>query len=231
MLNLIFYKERESLKPKIADIHFSTRKRLKLLFPTHPLELETLIQKKETRGLLCYFVPDPSNEQISWLKYHSQYDPDLKIALFANEQFSLKAWQAGLIHFEPYPIMSSRIIFTFRKFCKQTEELGSSYSVRSPEGVFNLKTRDIHYIHAAGNYTLIHMRDDKTMVLTRQLGTYADLLETAPMFERVHRSLILNKSAVRECRDQKLHFFHSRKPLAISAALESKLKKILSFYG
>lgn len=231
MINLIFYKKGENLKPKVEDIHFSTRKRLKLLFPTHPIELETLILKKKARGLLYYFDPYPMDEGFSWLTHYSDYDPDLKISLFADEQFALKAWQAGLFHFEPYPALSSRIVFTFRKYSKHTEEEVSTYSVRSPEGVFNLKTRDIHYVHAAGNYTLIHMRNDKNMVLTRQLGTYADLLEIAPAFERVHRSLILNKSAVRECSNQKLFFYHSEKPLDISAALESKLKKILGLYG
>jgi len=227
MENLIFYKEGESLRGNIEKIHFSTKKLIQLFFPLHLSDLEGLIESKNIRGLVFILAKEINEEFSHWLKYYSQFDPDLKIALFSDSSEALIAWDIGVFHFEPYPVLSSRILYTYRKYCSFKNQNQQVYSVRSPEGVFNLNIRDINYIQAAGNYTLIQFRNNKNMVLTRQLGTYTDLLETYPDFERVHRSLILNKSAVKKYANQLIYFHHSSKPLEISLSLGAKLKKII----
>ena len=227
MINLIFFKESESLKDTVADLHFSSTERLNLFFPLNRKEVEFLICKKELRGLLFFFAPHLNKEDMQWINYYSLYDPELYTALYADQSYALEAWKTGAFHFEPYPIISSKVVSTFKKFQRIKKRTSYTYSVKTPEGVFNLPTRDILYIHAAGNYSLIHLSNDKTMLLTRQLGTYDDLLESTTHFDRVHRSLILNKAAVKTCTDQKIYFHQSSKPLEISAALESRLKKRL----
>ena len=231
MENLIFFKEGESLKERIKDLHFSSQKRIQLLFPFSLKDLEGLIEERNIKGLI-YFLSDELNiEIINWLKYYCSLDPDLKIVLFSNPDNAMTAWQIGVFHFEPYPVLSSQIIFSYKKFSSHINQGGNKYSIRTPEGVFNLNVRDIIYIQAAGNYPLIQFRNGKNKVLTRQLGTYSDLLEMNSAFERVHRSLIINKTAVKKINANRIYFHKSEKSLEVSKSLEARLKKNLFSYG
>jgi two-component system LytT family response regulator len=64
-------------------------------------------------------------------------------------------------------------------------------------GVTFLETSQIVSLQADSNYTIIHKKDMQKLVVTRTLKDFEDILDNS-LFLRVHKSHIINLSAVKE---------------------------------
>jgi two-component system, LytTR family, response regulator len=64
-------------------------------------------------------------------------------------------------------------------------------------GVTFLETSQIVSLQADSNYTIIHKKDMQKLVVTRTLKDFEDILDNN-LFLRVHKSHIINLSAVKE---------------------------------
>jgi two-component system, LytTR family, response regulator len=65
------------------------------------------------------------------------------------------------------------------------------------EGLEMVKTDDIIYCESASNYTVVHQRDGKRLVISRTLKEFEDLL-AAQDFIRVHHAHLINVRHVRK---------------------------------
>ena len=63
------------------------------------------------------------------------------------------------------------------------------------EGMIFVNIDDILYCKSDGNYTTFYLLNGQSPVVTRQIGTYEDLLPE-PLFCRVHRQYIINVNKV-----------------------------------
>ena len=63
------------------------------------------------------------------------------------------------------------------------------------EGMIFVDVDDILYCKSDGNYTTFYLLNGQNPMVTRQIGTYEDLLPE-PLFCRVHRQFIINVNKV-----------------------------------
>ena len=63
------------------------------------------------------------------------------------------------------------------------------------DGIIFVSLEDILYCKSDGNYTLFYLSNGQTPLVTKQIGTYEDLLPE-PLFCRIHRQYIINVNRV-----------------------------------
>jgi len=227
MDHLAFYKRNESLKETVSQLRFTYARPYTQYFIRDIEQLERLLAGMDETILLFYFTEKMTKNDQDVLQLLSGSYKNVKIVLLSETTFALNAWRLNIFHFDAYPVMSDMLTFAYHKWEKSLDNADEELTLKTDEGIVKLKHRDILYLQAAGNYSMIHQSGDKCLVLTRQLGTFSELYEQFSRFERVHRSLILNFENIKACKNNMIYFHRSQKPLVISPLLESKIKKML----
>ena len=227
MDHLAFYKKNESLKETVSQLRFTYTRPYTQYFIRDVEQMERLLTEIDDTVLLFYFTEKMTSHDQDVIQLLSASYKNVKIVLLSENTFALNAWRLNIFHFDAYPVMSDMLTFAYHKWEKSLDNADEELTLKTDEGIVKLMHRDILYLQAAGNYTMIHQSGDKCLVLTKQLGTFSELYEQFSRFERVHRSLILNFENVKACKNSMIYFHKSQKPLAISPLLESKVKKML----
>ncbi len=65
-------------------------------------------------------------------------------------------------------------------------------AVPMSDGTLFIEVDDIVMFHADGAYTQIHLKDKKTILVSKPLRVFDDLLQQRPQFFRSHRSFLIN---------------------------------------
>ncbi len=65
------------------------------------------------------------------------------------------------------------------------------------DGVELVVLDDILYFESDGNYTLVHMIDGKSMLVTKQLGKFEEVVDSLSFF-RVHNSFLVNLNRIKK---------------------------------
>jgi two-component system LytT family response regulator len=65
------------------------------------------------------------------------------------------------------------------------------------DGVELVSLEDILFFESDGNYTTVHFRDSKSMLVTKQLGKFEETVEPAGFF-RIHNSYLVNLNHVKK---------------------------------
>lgn len=61
-----------------------------------------------------------------------------------------------------------------------------------------LSPDNINYLKAEGSYTIIHFTDEKTLMASKNLKYFEQILSTNPSFLRIHRSYVANLDKARK---------------------------------
>lgn len=82
---------------------------------------------------------------------------------------------------------------------KNMDRAGGDRAIAVPvaDGLEFIHLNEILACEADSNYTTLHLRDEKRMVITRTLKQFEDILPSPP-FMRVHVSFLVNKQHVRK---------------------------------
>ncbi|HMQ08883.1 MAG TPA: LytTR family transcriptional regulator DNA-binding domain-containing protein [Saprospiraceae bacterium] len=227
MDHIIFYKEGISLKDQISGIRITNQRIYTQYFPIDKRELDYLLENGSVNYLLFYLAPELNDEDISYLRRINSDHERVKVVLFSDAINALVAWRIQVFHFDTYPVISNQLEIAYRKYVSFHVSKEKVLKVKNDSGVFNIPYRNISFLHAAGNYTMIYQKSDKSLLITRQLGTFTELEEIDPYMMRVHRSMIINLGNIDRCIASKIYFFDCKKPLNISSSLEAKVKRIL----
>jgi len=102
-----------------------------------------------------------------------------------------------------------------------------SFNVKSSQGLFTIPFKSVNYLRANGNYTLIALTRDKSLLETKQLKHYISCTEHDINMKRVHRSFILNFRNIKSVSKSEITFYNSEKKLPVSLSLAAKIKRIL----
>jgi two-component system, LytTR family, response regulator len=74
---------------------------------------------------------------------------------------------------------------------KSSNFKNSRLALPTTDGLVFINVEDILYCEATGNYTNIHLNDDRKFLVSRTLKEYEDLLEEQDFF-RIHNSYLIN---------------------------------------
>jgi hypothetical protein len=227
MTHVVIFKLGHSLKSDFADRPLSVIEKHILFFCTQYDQIYLQISQHKA-DLIYYFVDELSSADINHLKKIDFNYPECKIILCAPSQYALLAWKHNVFHFDEQPIEMDQVKRAFAKYIRSKEsQVNNTLSIKLPDGVYNIPFKDLRYLLASGNYTFVHYESDKQLVITKQLGQFDFLTEKNEQFRRVHRSLIINISLVKEVNEHSISFFGMTKSLSISASLSVKIKKLI----
>lgn len=144
------------------------------------------------------------------------------IVIFVSswEKYAVNAIRCGAIDFLPKPIVLEEFLEAVKKahllkkdqnYVKQLELTVSAYEelkqnrrptrigITDMEGTLFLEIDKIIHMDAAGINTIFCVKDEqKKIVSTRNIGTYADQFEAYPHFMKTHRAHIINLKAVKK---------------------------------
>lgn len=222
MDHLVFFKENESFKNLIDKIKLSYDRSYTTYHPILYDQISKVLLKSKDI-LLFYFAENLSEIDRIRLKSLVADLPSIKICLLSDVAHALDAWKLNLFHFEEYPISSSKILNTYRKYVISMGGIDKELVLKHDGELVKIPFAHMNYLQAAGNYTMIYQRNDKILVQTKQLGTYEFLCEKDLNFNRVHRSLILNLANVKTIGHREILFYNTNKALGISESLKYKL--------
>lgn len=156
---------------------------------------------------------------MSGLEMIADLSPDEFEVIFvtAHNQYMLQALQFSAADYLLKPIDEDRLIEAVERVEKRQLQKGDNKNIEallynlqktgSPsemklciptfKGFVVLKLEDIIVCEAEKNYTIIHLKDKKPIVVSRPLMEYEKILESAG-FLRVHRTYLINMQHVTE---------------------------------
>ena len=149
----------------------------------------------------------------------AELDTDNMEVIFvtAHNQYMLQALQFSATDYLLKPIDEDRLTEAIRRVEKRQHGKGDSKNVEallynlqkagSPKemklciptfkGFAILKLEDIIFCEAEKNYTIIHLKDKKNIIVSRPLLEYENILE-GTTFLRIHRTFLINLQHVTE---------------------------------
>ncbi len=163
---------------------------------------------------------------------------DVMIVFVTNHtEFAINAFKTFALHYLIKPVKYSDLFEVIERYRKRKPELLSRQSDQVSELVNSLKIMgeacprrifvntqkfilvlqlvDVIYAKAEGSYTHFVMRDGSIVISGKNLKTYTAVLEKNPDFVKIHRSYVINQSALICIRKKKLditfHFVNDHK--------------------
>ena len=129
----------------------------------------------------------------------------------AYEQYAVRAFEFSALHYLLKPIdivaltdavsrlnqpqveqrLANRVELLFDNLHQEAERIALAHQ----HGFDLVNIADIVYLSGEGNYTSVHLRQGKTVLVSKQLGHYATLLERHGFF-RIHKKHVVNLASV-----------------------------------
>lgn len=185
----------------IAGISNSAKKGLLLIEELRPqlvfLDVEMpylngfdLLQQLEPVSFEVIFVTAYSHYAVEAFEYHATGYVTKPI----NTEKLVSAVNAAIKRIEEKTI--NKNLFTLLE--QNTREAApDKIPLSTTNGLLFVKIADIMYCESSGNYTNFYLKEDKKIVVSRQLGEYEKLLPENN-FTRIHDKYIINLSYIKE---------------------------------
>ena len=226
MDQLIFFKSGVDLKSSVEKHRFSYTRQYSMTFAQNLRGLAEQLTKQPT-ALLFYFCDNLSNsDRISISNITKRFE-DIKLVLCTHSSFALEAWRLQVFDFQNHPINNKKLQESYTKHLSSQGGNLKSFNVKSSQGLFTIPFKSVNYLRANGNYTLIALTRDKSLLETKQLKHYISCTEHDINMKRVHRSFILNFRNIKSVSKSEITFYNSEKKLPVSLSLAAKIKRIL----
>lgn len=162
------------------------------------------------------------------------YPQPAVVFVTAHEQFALSAFEVSAVDYLLKPVHEKRLIACLDKL---QHHLASSSRERKiyltlDTGMTAISPQSITHIQADENYTSVFLKDGKTFHVRKSLQSWESLLP-AREFTRIHRSLLVNLSAVEninlESRDTGHVLLNGHhQPLRLARRALQRLRQLLS---
>jgi two-component system LytT family response regulator len=180
----------------------------------------------------------------------------LTVFVTAFNNYALKALKANAVDYLLKPVTTEDIIAvetkllekyallnasselstyqqSFKHMVQQyyTNEKANKITISTVEGLKIIPVEDIIYLKASSYYTIINLADKTTIVASRVLKDFEDILDDAEFF-RIHRSIIINLNYLKECVNKEVTYavMNTGERLEISRRRKEQLfEKIKTF--
>jgi two-component system, LytTR family, response regulator len=141
---------------------------------------------------------------------------DLHFALIfttAYDKFAVKAFKFSAFDYLLKPIDDEELIATVQKLerrqtpsvqiqaLKQNLRLNTPFNkltIANTRGIRFIELTDIIALEADGNYTTAHLLTGESVIASKTLGHFADLLSDHSLFFRTHKQFIINLTYIKE---------------------------------
>ncbi len=152
----------------------------------------------------------------------------------AHEQFALSAFEVSAIDYLLKPVHEKRLSACLDKLQNFFSSTLTERKIYLPldSGVAAIKIQSITHIQADENYTSVYLKEGKMYHVRKSLQSWEDMLPSRE-FTRIHRSLLVNLSAVEninlESRDTGHVLLNGQhQPLRLARRALQRLKQLLA---
>ncbi len=129
----------------------------------------------------------------------------------AHDEYAIKALRHSAVDFLLKPIIVDDLKMAIERLCQKVEakkqstnahykKLSAQFDkipVPSLRGIVFVPIREILYLTSDGNYTTIHLENKTTLVSSRSIGDYENLLHSMGFF-RIHHTNLINLIHIKE---------------------------------
>jgi DNA-binding LytR/AlgR family response regulator len=171
------------------------------------LSARNLLMSRSDIELIFLDIEMPEMDGFDFLS--SLENPPHIIFVSGSEEYAYKAFNYNGIDYLLKPI-------TYPRFCRAVEKIMKYYAPRSvpssagEEEIFikkgsslvRLKLKEILFVEALENYVSVNTRDEKYTIHFTMRGIEQQL--PSSLFERIHRSYLVNKSVIRSITENSL---------------------------
>jgi DNA-binding LytR/AlgR family response regulator len=189
-------------------------------------QLAQLLLKQET-ALVLILEPKISFDLKNLIAEISENNKNIKFAHVANEGEACEAWRMNLFHFLPIPFTKGDLIFLYSKY---KEFLGldeKEFNYSDQEGLHSIPFSKISFFKASGNYTEIRQSNNRSVLLTKQIGLIEESLTSNPYLVRVNRSWIINFKNIKSLQPDKIIFKDNLLEVGISKEMYRIVRNIM----
>ncbi|WP_420574770.1 LytR/AlgR family response regulator transcription factor [Kordia sp.] len=123
--------------------------------------------------------------------------------------------------------------FDMRKYealKKQIQNKNKVITVFEKNEYKRIKTSDVLYCEASGNYTLVHTNQHKNFLISKNLKKVETMIENDD-FYRIHRSFLVNLEHVKKISQKGMVIMSNDSEISISARNRKKVLEFLKSYG
>lgn len=208
------------MKSVIIDDEAGSRNNLKFLLERFCPQVEIVgwaADAEEGLSLITTEEPDlvfldiemPEQDGFQLIEKLPSYNRPKIIFTTAYEQYAVKAFKVSAVDYLLKPIDIDELKATVQRIEKEMnmawkeamqrfkEESHKKLVIPHQSGITFLEESEIICLEANRNYTEIHTRNDKKIMVAKTLGDFEDLLTTGTFF-RAHRSFIINLQALEQ---------------------------------
>lgn len=168
-----------------------------------------------------------------------QHQPKIIITT-AYSEFALDGYEFGVadyllkpIKFDRFLKAVNRVIDSITKAIPSNNSIpevavdnGNYIFLKQDQEVFKVKTADILYIEALGNYLQVYTLEKK--IITRETMCDFEKRINGERFIRIHKSFIVNISKIEKISNN--HVFIAARQISIGTTYKSELMKRLNYY-
>lgn len=207
------------IKAVIVDDKLKARQLLQALLTENCPAVQVLAQaenvpeavkiiKKEKPDLVFLDVEMPEEDGFAIFNYFENVDFEV-IFTTAHHSYAMKAFEVSAIGYLLKPIEIEKLVSTVDRAIKlhgqnqiqqRLQLLKSNFQGQEPkklalpvsDGLLFVNTDDIIYLKADGAYTHLILKNDKKLVISKNLKEFEMMLDRHSCFFRSHRSFIIN---------------------------------------
>lgn len=164
---------------------------------------------KEEPDLVFLDIEMPEEDGFQLIEKLPTYNRPKIIFTTAYEQYAVKAFKVSAVDYLLKPIDIEELKNTVQRIEQEMtqawkqalerfkEEANKKLVIPHQTGITFLEENEIVCLEANRNYTEIHTKNDKKILVAKTLGDFEELL-TASSFFRAHRSFIINLQALEQ---------------------------------
>lgn len=163
----------------------------------------------------------------------------------AFDEYAIKAFKYSAIHYLLKPIDSEELAEAYIRASKEityrestnnfikTYKDGSfeTLSLKTENCIYNINVSEIEFIEAEGSYCTFHLENNKTIMVSKPLREYAEILPDS-IFVRIHKSYLVNLKQIKSYKQSSLKLtMNSGKHTFISRRNKTLFSNVLSECG
>lgn len=164
---------------------------------------------REGPDLVFLDIEMPEQDGFQLIEQLPAYDRPQIVFTTAYEQYAVKAFKVSAVDYLLKPIDIDELKHTVERIVKERTQVWKQALEQFKEislkklviphqsGITFLEENNIICLEANRNYTEIHTRNGKKMMVAKTLGDFEEML-TSNTFFRVHRSFIINLQALEQ---------------------------------
>jgi len=197
------------------------------------VEVRFDIPEKEEKPFVLYYMPDNSPEEVLKLRKQLQRYGSSNFVLASEKlEASLLAWRLNCLYFILMPLNTVELKKAIARHQEEqtAQKTEQNIQFRDEQGIHNVRVSDILFIKADGNYSHLHLKDDKRMVVSKQIQFIDQMLSDDASLVRIGRSFMINLSAIRKIEKGLIGFYESSNQLKLSAVYIKRVKKLFIEY-